>query len=375
MTEWKTYTLKELSKGRGEYGIGAPAVPFDKEKYTYLRITDINDDGTFNTSGMMSVDADDAEEYILEKNDIVFARTGNSTGRSYFYDGRNGELVYAGFLIRFHLDEAKVNPKILKYYTHSKPYYDWVKSFDTGGTRGNINAKTYGDMPIYLPPRHIQDKIVGILSAIDDKIENNRRINDNLEQQAQALYKQWFVDNRNKDWETLTLDDVAAISAGGDKPQVCSEQKTLECNIPIYSNGIDNEGLYGYTNNPRIIENSITISARGTIGFVCLRTEPYVPIVRLISVVPTYENMSAYFLYLWALTQNISGTGTTQQQLTVPAFRTTKIVVPSQEILIRFNKVVKPIFDCIKQNKVENEALATLRDTLLPKLMNGEIKL
>ena len=65
MTEWKTYTLKELSKGRGEYGIGAPAVPFDKEKYTYLRITDINDDGTLNTSGMMSVDADDAEEYIL----------------------------------------------------------------------------------------------------------------------------------------------------------------------------------------------------------------------------------------------------------------------------------------------------------------------
>ena len=373
MTEWKTYTLKELSKGRGEYGIGAPAVPFDKEKYTYLRITDINDDGTLNTSGMMSVDADDAEEYILEKNDIVFARTGNSTGRSYFYDGRDGELVYAGFLIRFRLDETKVNPKILKYYTHSKQYYDWVKSFDTGGTRGNINAKTYGDMPIYLPPRHIQDRIAGILGAIDDKIENNRRINDNLEQQAQALYKQWFVDNRNKDWETLTLDDVAAISAGGDKPQVCSEQKTQECNIPIYSNSIDREGLYGYTNNPRIIENSITISARGTIGYVCLRTEPYVPIVRLISVIPTHDNMSAYFLYLWALTQNISGTGTTQQQLTVPAFRTTQIVVPSQEILIRFNKVVKPIFDCIKQNKVENETLATLRDTLLPKLMNGEI--
>ena len=133
--------------------------------------------------------------------------------------------------------------------------------------------------------------------------------------------------------------------------------------------------MYGYTDIPRITENSITISARGTIGFVCLRTEAYVPIVRLISVVPTHENMSAYFLYLWALTQNISGTGTTQQQLTVPAFRTTKIVVPSQETLIKFNQVVKPIFDNITQNKKENETLASLRDTLLPKLMNGEIKL
>ena len=122
MTEWKTSTLKELSKGRGEYGIGAPAVPFDKEKYTYLRITDINDDGTLNTLGMMSVDAEGADKYLLEKNDIVFARTGNSTGRSYFYYGRDGVLVYAGFLIRFRLDETKVNPKILKYYTHSKPY-------------------------------------------------------------------------------------------------------------------------------------------------------------------------------------------------------------------------------------------------------------
>ena len=180
MSEWKTYTLKELSKGKGEYGIGAPSIPFDKDKYTYLRITDINDDGTLNKSGMMSVDSKDAQKYLLEKNDVVFARTGNSTGRSYFYDGSDGELVYAGFLIRFRLDDTKVNPKMLKYYTHSQPYYDWVKSIDTGGTRGNINARTYGDMPISFPPRNIQDRIVEILTVMDEKIGNNRRINDNL---------------------------------------------------------------------------------------------------------------------------------------------------------------------------------------------------
>ena len=180
MNEWKSYTLKDLSKGKGEYGIGASAIPFDKDKFTYLRITDINDDGTLNKSGLTSVDAVDASKYLLEKNDIVFARTGNSTGRSYFYDGSDGPLVYAGFLIRFRLDDSKVNPRILKYYSHSKPYYDWVQSFDTGGTRGNINAKTYGDMPITLPPRHVQDRIVDILYSIDAKIENNRRINDNL---------------------------------------------------------------------------------------------------------------------------------------------------------------------------------------------------
>ena len=70
MTERRLYTLKELSKSKGEYGIGAPAVPFDESKYTYLRITDINDDGTLNKSGLMSVDAEDADRYLLSKNDV-----------------------------------------------------------------------------------------------------------------------------------------------------------------------------------------------------------------------------------------------------------------------------------------------------------------
>ena len=150
MEEWKEYKLGELSIGKGSYGIGASAVPYSPSLHTYLRITDINDDGTLNKNGLMSLDDENADDYILQPNDIVFARTGNSTGRSYFYDGSDGELVFAGFLIKFSLDSKKVNPRILKYYTHSKPYFDWVRSFDTGGTRGNINAKTYGDMPIML---------------------------------------------------------------------------------------------------------------------------------------------------------------------------------------------------------------------------------
>ena len=180
MKEWKTYTLEDICIGKGIYGIGASAVAYDSSKYTYLRITDINDDGTLNKGELKSVDDEEAYKYILQKNDIVFARTGNSTGRSYFYDGTDGELVYAGFLIKFSLDPSKVNPRIMKYFTHSQDYYDWVKSFDTGGTRGNINAKTYGSMPITLPPRNIQDKIVEVLKSIDDKIELNKRINDNL---------------------------------------------------------------------------------------------------------------------------------------------------------------------------------------------------
>jgi type I restriction enzyme S subunit len=359
MTEWKTYRLGDIC----DYVISRTS---RIENYISTENMLPNKGGVCTPSNIPN---GVAVEYRV--GDVLISNI-RPYFRKIWQADRNGTCSADVLCIRAN---DKVDSKYLYYLLSQQLFFDYVMSGAKGCKMPRGDKKQIMQWSISLPSLAEQRRIAGILGAIDDKIENNRRINTNLELQAQALYKQWFVDNRNKDWETLTLDDVAAISAGGDKPQVCSEQKTQECNIPIYSNSIDREGLYGYTNNPRIIENSITISARGTIGYVCLRTEPYVPIVRLISVIPTHDNMSAYFLYLWALTQNISGTGTTQQQLTVPAFRTTQIVVPSQETLLRFNKVVKPIFDCIKQNKVENEILATLRDTLLPKLMNGEIKL
>ena len=391
MTEWKTYTLKELSKGRGEYGIGAPAVPFDKEKYTYLRITDINDDGTLNKSGLMSVVAEDSGKYLLEKNDIVFARTGNSTGRSYFYDGRDGELVYAGFLIRFRLDEMKVNPKILKYYTHSKQYYDWVKSFDTGGTRGNINAKTYGDMPIYLPPRHIQDRIVGILGVIDDKIENNRRINTNLELQAQALYKQWFVDNRSDDWEVGKVSDYYDITIGKTPPR--KEKQWFSNNpkdsvwVSISDMGscgayISDSSEYLTTKavdkfNIKVVpNNTVLLSFKLTVGRVAI-SDGAMTTNEAIAHFNTLNDYLTEYTYLALKAYNFANLGSTSSIATAVNSKIIKSmlwVMPNDNVLIDFHNIVAPIFTQIKNNIRENETIATLRDALLPKLMNGEIK-
>lgn len=173
--------LSDICIGKGNYGIPASAVPFSEDLYTYLRITDINDDGTLNLADKKSVNDPKAKNYILKENDIVFARTGNSTGRSYFYDSRDGELVYAGFLIKFSLDPQKVNPLFIKYYAISEAYRGWIASFNTGSTRGNINAQTYANMEIPLPSRSQQDLTVDILSSLDSKIRWNTQINHNLE--------------------------------------------------------------------------------------------------------------------------------------------------------------------------------------------------
>lgn len=107
--------LNDLSiGGKGSYGIAASAVERKADLPTYLRITDIFDDGTLNLSELKSVDAPNSDKYILKPNDIVFARTGGSTGRNYFYDGSDGVFVYAGFLIKFSIDPEKVNPKYVR---------------------------------------------------------------------------------------------------------------------------------------------------------------------------------------------------------------------------------------------------------------------
>lgn len=166
---------------KGTYGIPASAVDYSPNLYTYLRITDINDDGTLNKESLKSVSDERASHYLLKENDIVFARTGNSTGRNYFYSQDDGELVYAGFLIKFSLDPQKVNPAFIKYYAQSKTYWDWVSSFNTGSTRGNINAQTYANMTFFLPERQQQDLLVRTLSQLDKKIAVNAQINQNLE--------------------------------------------------------------------------------------------------------------------------------------------------------------------------------------------------
>ena len=386
MQEWKTYTLKDLSKGKGEYGIGAPSIPFDKDKLTYLRITDINDDGTLNKSGLTSVDAVDASKYLLEKNDIVFARTGNSTGRSYFYDGSDGPLVYAGFLIRFRLDDSKVNPRILKYYTHSKPYYDWVQSFDTGGTRGNINAKTYGDMPITLPPRHVQDRIVDILYSIDAKIENNRRINDNLEQQAQNIFNHYFIDNPIElgSYSEGVLTDIAVYLNGLAMQKFRPEGSDF--GLPVLK--IKELGQRSCDNNSDrcsslikeeyiVNDGDVIFSWSGTLlvdlwcGGKCGLNQHLFKV--------TSDTYPKWFYYFWTkhhldnFIRVAKDKAVTMGHIKRTELEKANIIVPTQDKLSEINRIMSPIITKIINHRVEMRKLGQLRDIILPQLMSGEL--
>lgn len=393
----ETYRLEDLCTSKGSYGIGAPAVAYDANKYTYLRITDINDDGTLNHNGLMSVDDERAGDYLLKENDIVFARTGNSTGRTYFYDGRDGELVYAGFLIKFSLDSEKVNPRILKYYTHSQPYYDWVRSFDTGGTRGNINAKAFGAMPITLPPRHQQDKIVEILKSLDDKIELNRRINANLEAQAQALFRSWFVDFEPfrdgpfvdselgkipQGWKVGTLSEVADITMG-QSPKGSSYNEEGD-GIIFYQGRAEFGNRFPsirlYTTEPtRIAEiNSVLLSVRAPVGDINIAKNKCC-IGRGLAAIKSKQGYNSFILYLLQslkpLLEQYNGEGTVFGCINRKEIEGLPIIIPKESVINEFERIAENIDSEIKSLTTEQETLSALRDTLLPKLMAGEIKI
>lgn len=378
--EWK---LKDLTVDeKGSYGIGAPAVPYQENKLTYLRITDINDDGSLNFSDLKSVDAEDAEKYILKENDIVFARTGNSTGRSYFYEKQHGTFVYAGFLIKFSLDPNKVNPRIMKYYTHSKPYFDWVNSFDTGATRGNINAKTYGDMEIELPSRKVQDKIVSILSSLDRKIELNNKINADLEEMAQAIFKNWFVDFEPfKDgkfmdselgmipegWKVGCLGDIAEITSGK-RPPKKSKDKTKELFIPL----IGASDIMGFTSDVLYERPILVIGRVGTHGVVQRFQEKCWPSDNTLVV------ESSYYNYVYQLLKGIDysaiNRGSTQPLITQTDVKNTDVIIAPENVLKEYESITSTLFSKHRANIKESSRLSLLRDTLLPRLMSGELE-
>ena len=383
--------LNDLSiGGKGAYGIAASAVERKADLPTYLRITDIFDDGTLNLSELKSVDAPNSDKYLLKPNDIVFARTGGSTGRNYFYDGSDGVFVYAGFLIKFSIDPEKVNPKYVKYYCRSKQYNDWVQSFNTGSTRGNINAQTFGNMEIPLPERKQQDYLVSILEPIDEKIKNNKQVNDNLEQQAMALYRQMFVENNNDARRECRADEYFDISIGKTPPRKEAQWFSMnptDC-IWVSISDMGRCGMYIADSseylthesvdkfNIKVVpDNTVLLSFKLTVGRVAI-TDGAMVTNEAIAHFKTGKPKINEYLYCYLKDFNYQTMGSTSSIATAVNSKIIKampFVIPTDAELVSFHSATAPMFEMIKTRQRENTRLAELRDSLLPKLMSGEI--
>ena len=353
------------------------------EKVVLINTSDVLEGKVLNRQAVVNKNLKGQFKKTFKRNDILYSEIRPANKRYAFVDFEDTENYIASTkLMVLRSREDIVRPRFLLSFLSSKSVLKELQQLaeTRSGTFPQITfSSELAPIPINIPDLETQDRIVEILDVLERKISTNTEINKNLEQQAKTIFKSWFINydpfghQKPNNWLVSTLGNISIMGAGGDKPQNVSPIKTDLYQYPIYSNGLSDEGLYGFTDKPKISEESVTVSARGTIGSVCLRHIPYVPIVRLVTLIPKTEIISAKYLYLWLKQLHITGTGTTQQQLTVPNFQKTEILIPSQDIVTIFTNTVEPIFEKIWENQSENEKLSSLRDTLLPKLMSGEI--
>ena len=212
--DWEIKKLRECCLIKGEYGINAAAVEYSAELPTYIRITDIDGDGNYSAIKKVSVDDENSSSFILRKGDIVFARTGATVGKTYLYDEKDGELVFAGFLIRFRPNEKILLSQHLKNFTDTKSYWDWVKTISMRSGQPGINAEEYGSLKLPLPPLSEQKAIAHILSLMDEAINKNNSLIA-----KKKLQKKWLMQNlltgkkrlkgfEKENWKETKLDDI-----------------------------------------------------------------------------------------------------------------------------------------------------------------------
>lgn len=326
------------------------------------------------------------KEKYVEYGDILINSTGTGTlGRVAIYKHHLDNISADGHVTILHTN-SNVNSAYLGYYLHSvEPL---IESLGRGSTNQmELSLTDLKTIKIVLPPLDTQTRIANILSSYDDLIENNNRRIALLEKAAQELYKEWFVRFRfpgyenakfenglPEGWQVRRVGDISKIGSGGDAPKDYSPVRTPEYSVPIFSNGITNDGLYGFAKKGTKKAKSITISARGTVGFTCLRFEPYLPIVRLLSIEPDNKDIDVYYLYYNLRNDIIDGYGTSQQQITIPFFSKKKIIIPSMALQNQYAAIVEEIYNQINKLKDMNNNLVKQRDLLLPRLMSGKLE-
>ncbi len=191
--QWRKVRLGDFLKQKPDYGINASAVPFDNHLPTYLRITDITEDGYYSRNDMVSVANPDAMKYVMEEGGLVFARTGASVGKTYLYNPDDGVLVFAGFLIRVKTDENLLSPDFFKYQTQTPQYKNWIAANSIRTGQPGINGNEYEEYTFYLPYKNgkpdvvEQCRIANILSGIDSKIEAEQNIQNKYSQIKKGL--------------------------------------------------------------------------------------------------------------------------------------------------------------------------------------------
>ena len=265
-----------------------------------------------------------------------------------------------------------IDKTFIKYVVSSPLFKTYLETNATGTTIKNVSLAQMRNYSFLIPPLPTQQKIAAILSSLDDKIELNNKINTNLEKQAGALFKNWFVDfepfggKMPERWKVGKLSELINVKYGKD------HKKLDDGNYPVYGSG----GIMRYVDKFLYDKESVLIPRKGTLNNVFYINEPFWSVDTMFYTEMKKENIAKYvYFFVKGKDLNSMNAGSAVPSMTTEILNAIEVVIPSDEYLEKFENIVSPMFKQIKQCIIENENLASIRDTLLPKLMNVELKI
>lgn len=319
----------------------------------------------FTTQNLPYVSDEDVyrlNKYTLSSGDIVFSRVGSVDRCSYVSADEDG-WMFSGRCLRVRGNPDEIDSLYLYYYFSLESTKQTIRSIAVGATMPSINTKILSEISIHYPPLPTQQKIAKILSSLDDKIELNNRMNANLEEQAQAIYREMFCSEGCCE-DIGTLSQLISIKYGKD-------HKKLDDGIfPVYGSG----GIMRYAERFLYDGETVLVPRKGTLNNVIYLNEPFWSVDTMFYTEMKQPN-SAKFVYHFLKGKDLSSmnAGTAVPSMTTEILNGIQLYIPAQEKLDEFETIVSPIYRSLKRNVVETQHLAQLRDTLLPRLMHGEI--
>ena len=411
MEEWKEYRYTDLATiiGGGTPKTSVPEywsgeIPWlsvkdfvSVTKYVYDTEKHISELGLLNSSTK-----------LLEKNDIVISARGTVGAMAMIPDPMCFNQSCFGLR-----GNNIVDKNFLYYLTRTK--VDELRKTAHGSVFDTITRETFDNLRCLVPPLQTQQKIGNILSSLDSKIELNKQINDNLEQQTQALFKSWFVDfepflreeffksdslfgDIPVEWHIVAIKDLSVyitdyVANGSfaslrenvrlyDKPNYAHFIRNTDLKAESYKMYVDKHS-YEFLSKSVLEGGEIIISNVGDVGsvFLCPKLEKPMTLGNNIILLRPKKDYLTFYLYMLFkggigqhLIDGVTG-GSAQRKFNKTDFKSIKLMMPPVNILIKFDRIVKPIFSKIEENRDEISRLISLRDMLLPKLMSGELKI
>ena len=302
-------------------------------------------------------------KYLMKEGDILFTRVGSVDISAYVNKHQNG-WMFSSRMLRVR-PKNEINSRFLSYFFQQKKFREYILNISVGATMPSINTGILKTIPISYPQLPEQKAIAKVLSSLDDKIDLLHRQNKTLEQMAETLFRQWFVEEAKEDWEEGVLENLVDVKYGKD------HKKLLDGNIPVYGSG----GIMRYAEKALFEDESVLIPRKGTLNNVTYINEPFWTVDTKFYTIMKKPNL-AKFIYHFVKEKDLASmnVGSAVPSMTTQVLNNMPLQIPFDEDLEYFENTVTPCYQKIKTNNSQINTLEKMRDTLLPKLMSGEMK-